>query len=112
MVKSNRSDATHEIASHNLYLLLLQSSDVLATHALLHAFYLLILIIATMVQHTPSVAWLLISRRPPVESYRGVAVSVGGLGTAENKDIKFSYTTSIKSVACLWAWQSLVDSAL
>ena len=61
----------------------------LATHALLHACYLLIgSIIATMVQRTPSVAWLSISRRLPVESYRGVAVSVGGLGTAEKKRYK------------------------
>ena len=32
---------------------------------------------------TPSIAWLSISSRPPDESYRGVAVSVGGLGTAK-----------------------------
>ena len=34
---------------------------------------------------TPSVAiaWLSISRRPPLESYRGVAVNVGGLGAEE-----------------------------
>ena len=39
-----------------------------------------------MVQHTPSVAWLSISRRPPDESYRGVAVSKGGLGTEEKNE--------------------------
>jgi len=31
---------------------------------------------------TPSLAWLSISRRPPDESYRGVTISVGGLGAA------------------------------
>ena len=31
---------------------------------------------------TPTLAWLSISKRPPDESYRGVTVSVGGLGTA------------------------------
>ena len=39
-------------------------------------------------QPTPSIAWLSISRSPPDESYRGVAVSVGALGAAEKGNLK------------------------
>ena len=52
---------------------------------------------------TPSAAWLSISRRPPDESYRGVTVSVGGLGAAQKIHTCIHITQAERKFDCVYS---------